>query len=331
MNKKSIYIVWTVMLFSLTIKAQCGWINGSDSRVPQDPGRGVQDRAAHANYASKAANVANADSLNFKRMEMLKACLPADRYARLYADVSVIIAGYGTRFAGWLNKSDNSATDQLRGVLNWNDHYNWATSNGGSQSSANILNRLAMLRYKMQSNPDPTAAFMYADVSVKIAEYGVGSSAPKKCSWIDGGDNSITMDNGRGVSDRTAHLNWAKDPNNLNLISQFITSRLESLKLCLPIDVYSRVYGDISQIIASYGVRNAGWVNGSDNSAGSDGGRGIYDFKPHYSWSMSNGGAQVSVFIKNRLEILKVKIPRAEYAKLYADLSVAIAEYGRNN
>lgn len=77
-------------------------------------------------------------------------------------------------------------------------------------------------------------------------------------------------------------------------------------------------------------IPGCGWTNGHDPSLTSDGGRGITDANAHYQYIA--GGASTATaagFVGNRMTALSSCLPRGNYAKLYAAVSVAIAAVGR--
>ena len=69
-----------------------GWVDGMDARTASDIGRGLSDQAVHRQYILSGAGASTAHSLVVQRMATLRAVLDRTVYARLYADLSVLIA-----------------------------------------------------------------------------------------------------------------------------------------------------------------------------------------------------------------------------------------------
>lgn len=149
--------------------AGCGWVNGNDSRGGSDYGRGTLDPAGHRNHIlTYGAGVA--PGIISQRLEVLRGCLSTDAYARLYADASVLIAGYGRSRLGWIDAQDGRfSTDTGRGISNWQAHYDWAAGGSAGQVPATVANRVAEINGRV---PVDVAAQMYAELSVLIARYG---------------------------------------------------------------------------------------------------------------------------------------------------------------
>jgi hypothetical protein len=78
-----------------TGRAQAGWIDGVDSRAGDDPGRGISDAGQHAGYVIRGAGIDQAHKFVIARLAGLREQIPTESYARLYADLSVLIASYG--------------------------------------------------------------------------------------------------------------------------------------------------------------------------------------------------------------------------------------------
>ena len=81
-------------------RAQAGWIDGMDSRSTSDPGRALSDAGAHAAYVTGGAGFDTAHGLVAARLAELRDRIPTESYARLYADLSVLLAGYGVTGQG---------------------------------------------------------------------------------------------------------------------------------------------------------------------------------------------------------------------------------------
>lgn len=72
-----------------------GWIDGMDGRGGADPGRGVRNWQAHFEHVASGRGVDSVHDIVAARLENLRNVLPLAVYARLYADVSVLLARYG--------------------------------------------------------------------------------------------------------------------------------------------------------------------------------------------------------------------------------------------
>lgn len=150
----------------------CGWINGYDNRVPNDLGRGITDLNEHRTYIRNQGPGA-VPGLFSSRLEALRGCLPNDTYARLYADVSLIIADYGRRYAGWTDSMDSrGGADPGRGLSNWQSHYAHVANYGGAPSVPGLVAQRMSDIDRVISNE--VAGELYAQVTVVIARYGLG-------------------------------------------------------------------------------------------------------------------------------------------------------------
>lgn len=160
-----------LVLAPAAARADCGWADGQDPRGPSnDPGRGVSDWAQHYAYANGAAGAANVPGLVAARFEALRSCLPGERFARAYADASVLIAYYGRTHAGWLDSMDSRASnDPGRGIARWRPHFDYG-ANGSLTSNVPgfMRTRLSDLRGPLSQQ---VYARLYADLSIMIARY----------------------------------------------------------------------------------------------------------------------------------------------------------------
>ncbi len=163
-------------------------------------------------------------------------------------------------------------------------------------------------------------------IVVAVMLFGFVSKA--QCGWINGQDNSNPTDPGRGVTNWQDHYNYAKNATDLTISAGFIGARFVALRSCLELDNYAKVYADVSIKIADYGIKHAGWVNSGSNTLTNDGGCGILDWNAHYNHVKTNGYGNVDELVKNRMLSLSNRIPKNQYAKLYADVSVIIAKIG---
>jgi hypothetical protein len=154
----------------------------------------------------------------------------------------------GKAQCGWKNGQDSSnPSDPGRGITNWQDHYNWGKNAGDLSPSLNFVKvRLNALLNCMNNNQ---YAKLYADLSMKIADYGINYS-----NWTNSGNNTLTNDGGCGLKDWNAHNNWAKT-NGANAPG-LVRNRLAALLNEISRDNYARLYADVSVIIAKYGAEN---------------------------------------------------------------------------
>ena len=157
--------------------ATCRWADGSDPTAPSgDKGRGVADWTAHQQYVASGAGVANAHALVGDRMQALKSCLDRDGYARLYADLSILVGHYGRSYNGWVDKVDPAApaNDGGRGINNWTAHRDYAATTAGFDNAhALVSSRLQSLATRIDRG---LYARLYADVSILVANYARGSA-----------------------------------------------------------------------------------------------------------------------------------------------------------
>lgn len=113
----------------------CGWRDGQDSAVP-DSGRGVTDSDAHFRHVNNGQGLDTVHDLVRSRLSALSQCLPLQSYARLYAEVSVVVAAVGRQKAGWVDGMDGSASaDPGRGVSNKDAHYQHIASGVGANAA----------------------------------------------------------------------------------------------------------------------------------------------------------------------------------------------------
>lgn len=150
----------------------CGWKDSMDPAAPSnDPGRGLSDWKIHYEYITVHSGSTNGDTLVADRMQTLSSCLSIDVYAKLYADLSVLIAGVGDNQAGWKNAMDSSAPSQDpgRGLMNWQIHYKHGLGSGRSNVYRLIGVRLSTLKQALSIE---AYAKLYADASVLVAKYG---------------------------------------------------------------------------------------------------------------------------------------------------------------
>jgi hypothetical protein len=170
MNKSILLIGMAFFFLIFTGEAQCGWVNGMDDSQTNDPGRGIQEWQTHYDNIMLYKGLKNAHSFVGDRFTTLKYCLSKEKYADLYADVSIVIAGYGSQYARWIDGQDpNYEYDPGRGIKTRSIHYDHVIVNGTENIEMYIMNRMVTL---VNFLPIETYAKLYADVSVIIAKYG---------------------------------------------------------------------------------------------------------------------------------------------------------------
>jgi hypothetical protein len=89
----NLYADLSVMIASAALaSAGCKWVNGDDPNAGNDPGRGKTERQVHFDHVAKLNQGASVPSLVKDRLANLRGCLSNEKYAGLYADLSVLIA-----------------------------------------------------------------------------------------------------------------------------------------------------------------------------------------------------------------------------------------------
>jgi hypothetical protein len=92
-NLAKMYAYVSVKIADYGIKYS-NWTNNVNNTLANDPGGGMKDWNALHNHV-KTNGYINCDNFVKNRMIVLSQKLARENYARLYADVSVIIAKYG--------------------------------------------------------------------------------------------------------------------------------------------------------------------------------------------------------------------------------------------
>jgi hypothetical protein len=165
-------------------------------------------------------------------------------------------------------------------------------------------------------------------VGARMSESSTAPVARTGCGWRDGQD-SAAPDSGRGVTNWDAHFRHVNNGPGLDTVHTLLQSRLSMLSQCLPLESYARLYAEVSAVTAAVGRQNAGWVDGMDETAGGDPGRGVSNKDAHYRHVASGAGASAAhIAVGARMASLRAVLSRETYARLYADLSVLIAQCG---
>ncbi|MBL0019949.1 MAG: TRAP transporter substrate-binding protein DctP [Bacteroidetes bacterium] len=174
--KKSILFLGFLMLLGFGAMGQCNWVNGSDPNSPNDGGRGIMDWNAHYNYILVVTDLGPSASFVGSRMANLKGCLPQERYAALYASLSLKIARYGINFAGWTNTITNTLPgDAGCGYLDSLAHHGYAMGAGYTNCGTLVQGRMTALAPRISKD---NYARLYADVSIIIAKTALAFSVP---------------------------------------------------------------------------------------------------------------------------------------------------------
>jgi hypothetical protein len=159
-------------------KSTCNWINDYDPNGGEDTGRGITDWQIHYNYLiNYNAGDKVPDGIK-TRLTILLNCLSKEKYAKLYADLSVLTAKAGTdttSTCNWIDGYDsNAGEDTGRGITDWQTHYNYLINyNAGDKVPDGIKTRLTILLNCLSKEK---YAKLYADLSVLIAKAGLGIS-----------------------------------------------------------------------------------------------------------------------------------------------------------
>lgn len=151
----------------------CGWIDGMDQAGKDDPGRGLLNWHIHYDHVKFGRAPSDVHRIVGTRIATLTECLPRFEFARLYADVSVLIAKAGRSHAGWKDQMDSAAPsdDPGRGISNWQLHYDHVAQHQETTPVSRLVN--ARMKALSTELPRDIYARLYADVSVLIAKYGV--------------------------------------------------------------------------------------------------------------------------------------------------------------
>jgi hypothetical protein len=154
-----------------------------------------------------------------------QASVTREKYGRLYADISVIIAKVGRESLGWQDglDPDGPSNDSGRGVSSWQDHYLFGTVDPAYISIPSMIE--ARLHAIQIVAGEPTYAKLYADVSVVLAAFG-----RRESRWVDGFDSAAPKaDPGRGISSWQAHFAHASDPQKAESSPTLVRNRLATL------------------------------------------------------------------------------------------------------
>lgn len=189
-------------------------------------------------------------------------------------------------------------------------------------------------------NPVPQATPVPQVITVPVPGPIITVVAPgapqpsSKCNWVDGQDPKGPVgDTGRGDSVWANHYNIVMNTPGTMDVSGYLASRMSALRQCLTKTNYAKVYADVSVVLAKYGRENCGWVDGQDpRGPFGDMGRGDSVWANHYNLIVNTPGAiDVSGYFASRTSALRECLTKTDYAKTYADVSVILAKYGREN
>jgi TRAP-type C4-dicarboxylate transport system substrate-binding protein len=151
-----------------------------------------------------------------------------------------------------------------------------------------------------------------------------GFTVNAQCNWVNGADPSLADDNGRGITDWTAHYQYAMNAVDLAPSVNYIGNRMTTLESCLPLETYAAYAASISVTIAKCGIQYGGWTNSPDNAIP---GCGLLDSAEHYAYAIG-GNNNVDDLTRQKMQFLSQNIDKEVYARLYADVSVVLAKAG---
>jgi len=157
------------LLFSMGVQAQTTWVDGQDTKMTSDQGRGVTNWKDHYQYSMNSS--AQTSGFLKDRMNTLKGSLSRATYARLYADITYLIASYGLSKASWVNGADPAApaNDPNRALLNWTAHHDYVLKTAGYENASTlVMDRMNALG-KVLSKED--YARLYADCSILLVNF----------------------------------------------------------------------------------------------------------------------------------------------------------------
>lgn len=149
--------------------------------------------------------------------------------------------------------------------------------------------------------------------------------------WLDGYNDSLKTDPGRGKTDWTAHHQFAKVSS--QAVPAILKDRMLALKKIHSKTTYGRLYADITYLIASYGLKSAKWVNGADPKAPvNDPNRALLNWNAHNDYVVKSPGYDAAAqLISDRMNSLLAGLAPEEFARLYADCSILLINFSRMN
>ncbi|MBK7151278.1 MAG: hypothetical protein IPI43_34265 [Sandaracinaceae bacterium] len=80
-------------------------------------------------------------------------------------------------------------------------------------------------------------------------------------------------------------------------------------------------------VLPTVASANCGWIDGGDQRAPADPGRGVNDWRQHFTAGQANA-ANVPEWVGSRFDTLRGCMSRENFARLYADASLRIARAG---
>ena len=165
-----------------------------------------------------------------------------------------------------------------------------------------------------------------------VSATSTSAFAADRCGWVDGMEPAAPADDpGRGVSDWFAHQGYVLSGPGQTTAAGLVGARLTALRGCLSKEQFARIYADLSLLIGAYGRSHAGWVNAMDPAAPADDpGRGIAAWQAHADHVLKGPGLTTAPkFVPDRLRTLSGKVSKEVYARIYADVSIFVANYAR--
>jgi hypothetical protein len=160
-----------------------------------------------------------------------------------------------------------------------------------------------------------------------------GLAGADTCRWPDVSDHAGRHDDpGRGVSDWTVHQEHVLRGVGMENAHRLVAARLQTIQGCGDRADYARVYADVAILVAHYGRTHAGWKDGTDSKAPKlDQARGVAAWRAHRDHVLVGAGMEDGhALVHERLSALSKALPKATYARLYADLSILLANLARS-
>lgn len=109
---------------------QLGWLDGQETSIGYDAGRGVSNWHAHFAYAMNNNRRQTVPQLIQTRLQTILNYVSFDVMAKLYGNMSVTIASLGRQKLNWIDGPDQ-VLDSGRGISSYSTHYNYVMIDGG--------------------------------------------------------------------------------------------------------------------------------------------------------------------------------------------------------
>lgn len=192
-------------------------------------------------------------------------------------------------------------------------------------------------------------SFLFCTIVSLIPVYAQKPPFTYTQNWLDNVTQSICMQRSReilqqnnfsvnqlnGVAFQAENNNWLAQLTCQSCGDKTMTTIMLSTSLSneTAVEMRERILyyiatGKVKITSISSGTGKCGWINGQDNTQPADPGRGVTDWNAHYNAVKTYGNSNVAEGVKNRMKALATCLVLNNYAKLYADVSVKIADYG---